>query len=531
MSQLVAVAAFAAAGAGVYWWTGQNRPPTAPVATTAMTQATSSPSPPEDRDHDKDLESYAPPHSAYASAPADPRARTDRAMAEAYAKTLAAPGDPAPYVELTVAYVQKARETADAGYLSRAEAACLKSLQLRPGFYDAMQVLPWVYNTQHRFDEGAAAARLAQAKVPADAWNYGTLGDALLELGDYEGARKAYDTMADSRPDSASYARVARLRELLGDPAGAVAVMNDAVAASRFDHPEHYAWALTQRGSFRFNTGKPDEAAADYSAALAVFPDYHLALAGLAKAKAAGGKFDEAVSLYRKALDVAPYQETVVGLIDTLLHLGRDREAAPLFDLMDAVEKILRANHVKPGWLIVLFDADHDRDTAAALALAEQEAAARQDVRTMDALSSGALQDRPVRRRRRRGRKGPPTRHERRPLLLPRRHDRIEARPPGSGGRVPEDRAGLQPLLRRPPRARSEGGACRLGGYAAVAVSGRGACLATRAGSLISWHVRLARAVKIALNGRDARTTSDSPRLQTEPRHELASFDVPRPVR
>jgi hypothetical protein len=180
--QIVAVAVFSIIGLGVYHYS--NRPdsiknvaasPGTPVTTPASSSSA--------------IEIYSPPHQAFTPVQLDPMKQTDRAMAEADAKVRAAPDQPDSYVELSEAYMQKARETADAGYLLRAEAACSKAFDLRPGFYDAMQVVPWIYNSQHRFDEGAAAARAARDRIPADAWNYGTLGDALLELGDYDGAR------------------------------------------------------------------------------------------------------------------------------------------------------------------------------------------------------------------------------------------------------------------------------------------------------------------------------------------------------
>jgi tetratricopeptide (TPR) repeat protein len=380
LRQIVAVAAFAGIGAGVYFYS--NRHIASNKSDISAAAPTSQPA-----SADSQVELYTPPHQAFTSLQLDPMKQSDRAMAEADAKVRGTPNDPAPLVELSVVYMQKARETADAGYLLRAEAACLKSLQLRPGFYDAMQVIPWIYNAQHRFDEGKTAADAARALVPGDAWNYGTLGDALLELGDYDGARQAYDQMAEYQPDSAALARVARLRELMGNPDGAIAAMNDAVEASRSDHPEHLAWALNQRGSFYFNTGRIDSAEADYTAALAAFSHYHLALAGLARVRMAQGRFAESEALYRQALDVAPYQETVVGLIDLLLKQNRTADTAGLFALMDAIEKILRASHVRPGWLLVLFWSDHDIRLSDALALARQEASDRKDIKTMDALA------------------------------------------------------------------------------------------------------------------------------------------------
>jgi len=380
IKQIVAVAAFATIGMGVYHYSMQRDSVGKTAANAGAPVADAHPT-------SNEIELYAPPHEAFSARLLDPMKQTDRAMAEADAKVRAAPQSPAAYVELSVVYMQKARETADAGYLLRAEAACQKSLSLHPGLYDAMQVIPWIFNAQHRFDEAAVAARAARDMIPADAWNYGTLGDALLELGDYDGARQAYDQMNAYQPDSAALARVARLREILGNPDGAIEAMNDAVEASRSDYPEHLAWALMQRGNFYFNTGRIDSADADFTAALVAFTNYHLALAGLARVRMAEGRLAESEVLYRRALDVAPYQETMVGLIDLLLHENRTADTTGLFALMEAIEKILRASHVRPGWLLVQFWADHDLNLAEALQLARQEATDRKDIKTMDALA------------------------------------------------------------------------------------------------------------------------------------------------
>jgi tetratricopeptide (TPR) repeat protein len=377
--QMVAVATFAGIGAGVYFYA--NRPIATRSAFSSVAPTT------QPTTADGAIEIYSPPQQAFSAVQLDPMKQTDRAMAEADAKVRASPNRPDAYVELSSVYMQKARETADAGYLLRAEASCLKALELRPGFYDAMRLIAWVYTAQHRFDEAAAAARAAQAMVPGDAWNYGTLGDALVELGDYDGARRAYDQMDEYQPDSAALARVALLREIFGYPDGAISAMTDAVEASRSDHPEHLAWALMQRGNFYFNTGRIDSAQSDYMEALHAYSHYHLALAGLARVRMAQGKFDESEALYRQALDVAPYQETIIGLTDLLLHENRSADTAVLFALMDAIERIQRASHVRPGWLLVLFWSDHDLKLKEALKLARQEASDRKDIKTMDALA------------------------------------------------------------------------------------------------------------------------------------------------
>src|SRR5262249_40112096 len=84
-------------------------------------------------------------------------------------------------------FMEEARVTGAAGMYARAEAACDRALEIAPGHYDAMKVRAWVYGGEHRFAEAAAAARRALALRPSDPFNYGTLGDALVETGDYAG--------------------------------------------------------------------------------------------------------------------------------------------------------------------------------------------------------------------------------------------------------------------------------------------------------------------------------------------------------
>ena len=128
--------------------------------------------------------------------------------------------------------MDRARATSDASWYARADAAVEKALVLDPGNYDASKVRAWILTGQHRFAEAAIAARRAASVRPHDPFNYGTLGDALVEMGDYDGAADAFQTMLDQRPDAASYARGSYLRELLGDTEGALQLMRLALRSS-----------------------------------------------------------------------------------------------------------------------------------------------------------------------------------------------------------------------------------------------------------------------------------------------------------
>lgn len=331
---------------------------------------------------------YMPSATEPAPAP-NPYARTDDAIQRASKGIAQLPETPGGYVALASAYVRKFRETGDAGYLSRAETSCDKARQLSPDDYSALSLLPCIYGIQHRFGEAIALARKATAVKPDDPFNYGTLGDALAETGDYDQAINAINQMVRLRPDSRSYARIAQLHELHGDVDGAIEIMRLSVGAAAGAEAEHRAWCHVRMGNLFFSQGRLGEAEPEYAAALEAFPGYSFGLTCLARLRAAQGKFDEAVALYGQCLELAPRQETIVLFGDLLLHLNRQKEAADVFELMEAIEKIMRANRVVPGHVLVLFWADHDLKLDEALEQAERCASERKDIRTMDALAWG----------------------------------------------------------------------------------------------------------------------------------------------
>jgi tetratricopeptide (TPR) repeat protein len=302
-------------------------------------------------------------------------------------KLKARPSDPDVYAELTTAYMEKARESGDAAFYGRAEAACNKALELNPKSYAAIRLRSWVYSGQHRFREALTAARQALAIDPKDPWNYGTLVDALIELGRYQEGAEAIQRMVDLRPDSAAYTRASYVRELFGDPAGAIDIMSMAVGAAGSRDREHGAWCRVHLGNLLFNIGRLQEAESQYQAALQVFPDYHFALSGLGRIRAAQKQFEEAIRLYQKSIDLVPTHEAVLALADLYVHLNRSQEAERQFGLIEMLEKISRANGVKPESQLVVFYADHGMKLEEALQIARQNASERQDIRTLDALA------------------------------------------------------------------------------------------------------------------------------------------------
>src|SRR5438105_3446851 len=160
------------------------------------------------------------------------------------------PRDIGAAVLLADALLRQARATADGRPANRAGEVLKTVLEEMPAQYDALRMLGAIELSQHRFREALEAARRARDLRPEDAWNYGVMGDALIELGEYDKAFEAFDAMVTMRPSAAAYARVAYARELRGNPAGALQAMQMAQQATPVQDPDAQAVAATRDDIF-----------------------------------------------------------------------------------------------------------------------------------------------------------------------------------------------------------------------------------------------------------------------------------------
>jgi tetratricopeptide (TPR) repeat protein len=222
----------------------------------------------------------------------------DRAMALAQRKLKRHAHDPTAYWYLGDAYVQKARESGDLSYYERAEQALRKALDLAPGHSGVLRHLAYVLSARHDFQAAATEAAKAIALDPSDSQAYGVLGDAYLEMGQYEQAAHAYQRMLELHADLASYSRRSGWKNLQGDPEGAIADLERAIRAGQAagQPRESIAWAQWQLGSEYLGLGRLPEAETQYRAALATYPHYYRATAGLAHVRAAQQRYDEAIT-------------------------------------------------------------------------------------------------------------------------------------------------------------------------------------------------------------------------------------------
>lgn len=287
---------------------------------------------------------------------------------------------------LATAFIQKMRETTDYGYLDRAARIIEGVLAAEASNYEALRLRSEIELERHNFAKVAEYSRELTQAAPMDPWNWGTLGDALMELGKYDEAAGAYQHMVSLRPDLSSYNRAAYYRFVAGDVDGAIEIMKRAIDAGG-PSGENTAWCLVELGHWYFKTGKLKEAERAYTSALRAFPSYHPAYAGLGRLQAAQGNRKEAIASYQRAQASVPFIDYAAALHDLYEQAGLKDEARKQAELIDAVDKLGQAAKEKTNRNLALIYADEDRNLARALELAQAEFSSRQDIYTCDVLA------------------------------------------------------------------------------------------------------------------------------------------------
>jgi len=293
------------------------------------------------------------------------------------------PDDWRGFAQLGLAYVAQARVTADPSWYPKAEGVLRRSLRLQPDEnVDGALGIGALDLARHDFAAALREGRRASDLNPYSADAYGVIGDALLELGRYDRAFEVFQTMVDTRPDLASYARVAYARELVGDVPGAERAMRMAFDAA--GTPSDSAWTAYQLGELAFGSGDVGSARAWYARGLDLDPAYVPNLAGLAKVAWARGDDELAIARFTEVVARYPSAEFVGALADLYRATGKPALADRQEVVVAAMHDLATANGVNVDLELALFDADHG-DPEGALAAARAEWARRQSVHVADA--------------------------------------------------------------------------------------------------------------------------------------------------
>ena len=319
------------------------------------------------------------------AAPGTSREVLERTRMEMEARLQAQPADAAAAVRLADALLRLARVTNNGGLAVKAERALVKALAGDPERYDARRMLAAVLLSQHRFRDAIREAERCQQMRQNDAFTWGVIGDARLELGEYEEAFAAFERMSTIRPDSASYARIAYARELQGDLPGALRLLKMALEATSPNDAEAIAWHHAQIGAIHFAERRLADAAREFAHADYSFPGHPFAVEGRARVLAVQGRASEALTTLGPLLAKAPSASTLVLSGEVLRALGRYDEASRQDALAEAV---WRSDAPEPARLALMLA--NSSDTARideAVRVADAEFAQRRDIFTADALA------------------------------------------------------------------------------------------------------------------------------------------------
>ena len=288
--------------------------------------------------------------------------------------------------DLALALSLRARETSDTSYYDQALEVLRKSYSISKDNFEGRKIEGWILLGKHEFAQALVLGRELNQKMPDDLMTYALLTDANVELGNYKDAEQAAQWMLDLRAgDVRGLTRGAYLRELFGNIDGAIEFFKEAYQRIPAGDVENQAWILTQMAHLVLLKGQVDNAEQLLMQALNRFPDYHYALAGLAKVRTAQGRYPEAAELLRKRFVGAPHAENLYDLAEALEKAGQPQEADALyleFERQSRAESRIWDNSNRE---LVSYYIDKAGKPAEGLEIAKFERARRQDVFTLDA--------------------------------------------------------------------------------------------------------------------------------------------------
>ncbi len=325
------------------------------------------------------------PNTVQASSQNLPSDANDKEVGDVLKTIEKMPDSPMGYTQLAAVYIKRARATGDFSLNSKAETAVEKALQIAPEDAAARKFQASLHLTFHRFAEALELGKKLQSEYPDDAFVYGVLTDSNVELGNYKEAVEAAQKMVDLKPNTSSYARVAHLRSLNGDTAGAVEMFKTAARTADPGDKEAQSWCLVQLGDELWKNGKYAESEKVYDEALANFPDYYLALPGKGRARAAQNDFDAAIPILTNALNRVPNVETAILLGDIYTKQGNIEKAKQQYDLVEVIEQKIGINNDQKR--LALLWADQNIRLDDALTITKRESEMRKDIFTVDALA------------------------------------------------------------------------------------------------------------------------------------------------
>jgi tetratricopeptide (TPR) repeat protein len=197
------------------------------------------------------------------------------------------------------------------------------------------------------------------------------MGDAALELGNYDEAFEHYQAMMNLRPDLSSWSRGAWLLWLTGDKTRAMWLMDKAIKSGA-PFAENSAWCRARLSMMHFNDGALVPAEQVLASALKVAPHNPRVLLAAGRIAAAKQDIPSAIRFYETILEVEANHEALVALGDLHALKGESDLAEKCYQKVEALHEAHLASGAHDHMQMAKFLADHDRNPVEALRMAEQ---------------------------------------------------------------------------------------------------------------------------------------------------------------
>ncbi len=232
--------------------------------------------------------------------------KTKEKVAELVAKIKEKPNEVKPRLQVAVIYLSEARITGEHPYYYPAILKILDGvLTIDPKNFEATTFKSSVKMSQHQFAEARDLAEKARQINPSNAYVYGVLVDANVELGNYEEAVAMSDKMQALKPSLESYSRASYLREIYGNYPSSIEAMKLAVQAG-LPGSEPQCWSKNTLGHLYETTGQLAKAEQQYDGILSIRPSYAFALRGKAQVYKARNQYVPALAALEKAAKIMP---------------------------------------------------------------------------------------------------------------------------------------------------------------------------------------------------------------------------------
>jgi len=338
------------------------------------------------------VRSTARSRAEYRAAIADVQAEAARRDADIIFYTKRATEDPAAAFDrsqLASLYLGRSRATGDFNDVLKAEVLARNSLALRSS-HNIETLVPLISSllSEHRFNEARGFAIQLVASVPAEDSYRGILGEVDLEVGDYDGAAKAFASLSDkSRANLGIAPRFARWLEIRGQSAQARQILyrTEKMAESSRDGltREQLAWFHLRVADIELRNGRIRGAERAIRSGRAALPDDYRLLAAEARLASVRHDWNRAIALGDSAVAIV-LDPATLGLIgDAYAALGDSSKAEEYIRTMEvAVTQQPGAYH--RAWSLFLLD--HGRRIPEVTAKIREELKTRRDIYGYDLL-------------------------------------------------------------------------------------------------------------------------------------------------